>query len=354
MESACERFACVHAEPLVMGIAKGIHDLPERSLSSFEDLFPSTAEQDRPWQTLVQALKRWQNDKRQTILCFASEKSRTKFLNLASQDGLSPLLRYSGEQHGLFALVAPFRAGAELIWDQSLILGEDLLQPHAEKSRRVPTGAFKGLDRYDELKPGDLLVHRDYGIARFGGLLRMETGSTANDFLLLHYSGDDRLYVPVDRLSLIQRFKGGGEAQPSLDRLGGGAWQTGKEKARKAIEKIAEDLIEMYAWRKVAKGFRYPPLGELYREFEASFGFEETPDQAKAIQDVLADMEKPEPMDRLVCGDVGSAKRRLLCGRRSEPPRKGVRSHSCVPTVLPSSITRPSAPAFGLCSMSDC
>ena len=99
-----------------MGIAKGIHDLPERSLSSFEDLFPSTAEQDRPWQTLVQALKRWQNDKRQTILCFASEKSRTKFLNLASQDGLSPLLRYSGEQHGLFALVAPCRAGAELIW----------------------------------------------------------------------------------------------------------------------------------------------------------------------------------------------------------------------------------------------
>ena len=97
----------------------------------------------------------------------------------------------------------------------------------------------------------------------------METGSTANDFLLLHYSGDDRLYVPVDRLSLIQRFKGGGEAQPSLDRLGGGAWQSGKEKARKAIEKIAEDLIEMYAWRKVAKGFRYPPLGELYREFEA-------------------------------------------------------------------------------------
>lgn len=308
VESACERFACVHAEPLVMGIAKGIHDLPERSLSSFEDLFPSTAEQDRPWQTLVQALKRWQNDKRQTILCFASEKSRTKFLNLASQDGLSPLLRYSGEQHGLFALVAPFRAGAELIWDQSLILGEDLLQPHAEKSRRVPTGAFKGLDRYDELKPGDLLVHRDYGIARFGGLLRMETGSTANDFLLLHYSGDDRLYVPVDRLSLIQRFKGGGEAQPSLDRLGGGAWQSGKEKARKAIEKIAEDLIEMYAWRKVAKGFRYPPLGELYREFEASFGFEETPDQAKAIQDVLADMEKPEPMDRLVCGDVGFGK----------------------------------------------
>ena len=306
-EGVCARSVCAYAEQLVAD-GGDCADLPERALSSFGDLFPSAAEQDRPWQTLVQALKRWQHEKRQVVLCFASEKSRTKFLTLAAQDGLSPQLRYDREQEGLFALIAPFRAGADLIWDRSLILGEDVLQPHVEKSRRVPSGAFKGLERYDELKPGDLLVHRDYGIARFGGLLRMETGSTANDFLLLHYSGDDRLYVPVDRLSLIQRFKGGGEATPPLDRLGGGSWQSGKEKARKAIEKIAEDLVEMYAWRKVAKGFRYPPLGELYREFEASFGFEETPDQARAIQDVLADMEKPEPMDRLVCGDVGFGK----------------------------------------------
>ncbi len=306
-EGVCARSVCAYAEQLVAD-GGDCADLPERALSSFGDLFPSAAEQDRPWQTLVQALKRWQHEKRQVVLCFASEKSRTKFLTLAAQDGLSPQFRYDREQEGLFALIAPFRAGADLIWDRSLILGEDVLQPHVEKSRRVPSGAFKGLERYDELKPGDLLVHRDYGIARFGGLLRMETGSTANDFLLLHYSGDDRLYVPVDRLSLIQRFKGGGEATPPLDRLGGGSWQSGKEKARKAIEKIAEDLVEMYAWRKVAKGFRYPPLGELYREFEASFGFEETPDQARAIQDVLADMEKPEPMDRLVCGDVGFGK----------------------------------------------
>ena len=95
---------------------------------------------------------------------------------------------------------------------------------------------------------------------------------------------------------------------PALDRLGSSSWQAGKEKVRKAVEKIAEDLVEMYAWRKVAKGFQYPPLGELYREFEASFGFEETPDQARAIQDVLSDMEKPEPMDRLICGDVGFGK----------------------------------------------
>lgn len=302
-----EHATVVHAEPLVMGVEKKGIDLQERRIASFGDLFPTAMEQDRPWQTLVQALKKWQGSKRQVLLCFTSERSRTKFLKLGEQDGLSPFLRYLPQEHGLFALIAPFHSGAELVWDQVLILGEEILQPQSGKTRRTPSGAFRGLDRHEELHPGDLLVHRDYGIARFGGLLRMELGETANDFLLLQYAGDDRLYLPVDRLSLIQRFKGG-DTEPPLDRLGGGAWQAGKEKARKAIEKIAEDLVEMYAWRKVAKGFHYPPPGELYREFEASFGFEETPDQAKAIQDVLSDMEKSEPMDRLVCGDVGFGK----------------------------------------------
>ena len=308
VEAVWDKAVVVHAEPLVMGVEKSGTDLPERAITGFEDLFPTVAEKDRPWQTLVRALKGWQTDRRQVVLSFVSERSRSKFLKLAEQDGIFPSLRYNSADRGLYALVAPFRSGADMLWDNVLVLGEDVLQPHEEKSRRVPTGAFKGLDRHEELKPGDLLVHRDYGIARFGGLLRMELGGTANDFLLLHYAGDDKLYLPVDRLSLIQRFKGGGEMPPALDRLGSSSWQAGKEKVRKAVEKIAEDLVEMYAWRKVAKGFQYPPLGELYREFEASFGFEETPDQARAIQDVLSDMEKPEPMDRLICGDVGFGK----------------------------------------------
>lgn len=302
------RSSVAHAEPLRMGIAASGADFPEREINAFNDLFPTPAEQDRPWQTLMQALKQWQTSKRQVILSFATERSRTRFLKLADQENIAPLLRHDPQGKGLYTLVSPFRSGVDMVWDNVLVLGEDIIQPHAEKGRRVASGAFRGLDRHDDLKPGDLLVHREYGIARFAGLQRMELGDVANDFLLLHYAGDDKVYVPVDRLSLVQRFKGGSETDPSLDRLGGGAWQAGKEKAKKAIERIAQDLVEMYAWRKVAKGFRYGPVGELYQEFEASFGFEETPDQARAIQDVLADMERPEPMDRLVCGDVGFGK----------------------------------------------
>ncbi len=305
--SLWERNCVARAHPLRMGVEQTGPDLPERDIGSFSELFPTVTEQDRPWQTLVRALRNWRSSRRQVILCFASVRSRDKFLKLAAQDDFAPLLRYDPHASGLFALVAPFRRGIDLIWDNVLVLGEDVIRPHAEKARRVPSGAFRGLDRHDDLNPGDPLVHRDYGVGRFSGLVRMEAGGAANDFLILQYAGDDKLYVPVDRLSLVQRFKGG-DIVPPLDRLGCGAWQSGKEKARKAVEKIAGDLVEMYAWRKLAKGFRYDPPGELYREFEATFGFEETPDQAKAIQDVLTDMEKPEPMDRLVCGDVGFGK----------------------------------------------
>ena len=242
------------------------------------------------------------------MFSFASARGRQKFLKLAERDGIVPQLRYAPEQHGLFALVAPFRDGLDLMWDNVLVLGEHIIQPKGERNVRPPAQVFKGLDRFDEINTGDLLVHRDYGIGRFAGLHHMALDGAANDYLLIEYSGADKLYVPADRLSLIQRFKGGEGGVPALDRLGSAAWSTGKEKARKAIEKIAADLVEMYAYRQIVKGFRYDPPSDLYHEFEATFGFEETPDQARAIQDVLDDMDKPRPMDRLVCGDVGFGK----------------------------------------------
>ncbi len=300
----------VYEEPMVMGAGTftgQTFELKERQIRDFSSLFPKVGAQDRPWQHLVAGIKEWQRSKRQVLLSFSSERSRAKFLALAEQDGLVPHLRYMPQAQGLFALIAPWRSGIELLWDNVLILGEDIIYPKAEKVARTAAGAFRGLSNFNDINVGDLLVHRDYGIARYVGLFRMEVGDAANDFLLLEYSGADKLYVPADRLGLVQLFKGG-DAEPPLDKLGGGNWQSSKEKARKAIEQIAADLVEMYAFRKVAKGFQYNAPDELYAEFEATFGFEETPDQAKAIQDVLDDMEKPQPMDRLVCGDVGFGK----------------------------------------------
>ena len=344
---------CVSFEDLRMGVSgTGAEDapfvLPETRYTDFASLFSEQAAQERPWQHLMSCMKSWASaaatrqkgralavsseselgkhctrwfaagdnalgekavvgcDK--FIACFSSERSRERFLKLAEQEGLFPQLRYDPEGSGLFALVAPFRKGISLSWEHTVIAGEDVLQPRVEKSVRPTSKSFQGLERYDALKDGDYLVHRDYGVGMFGGLHRMALGDVESDYLLLLYAADDKLYLPVDRLSLVQRFKTADEGIPTRDRLGGSLWTSSKEKARKAIEKIAADLVEMYALRKVVKGFRYAPINEMYREFEATFGFEETPDQARAIEEVLADMEKPEPMDRLVCGDVGFGK----------------------------------------------
>ena len=338
----------IHFEELRIGIPaeKEDYSLPEKRFHSFQDLFPKAEARERPWQQLVTVMRAWSRqvsakpgktekkggneddsalqarqspslsdiellhppDNASLILSFSTDRARQRFLKLAGQEGIAPLLRYDDKFGGLFALVSPFRKGLYIQPENLLVLGEDVLQPRVERGRKLPQGAFQGLDRYDTLREGDFLVHRDYGIGVFKGLHRMNLGGTENDYLLLHYAGEDKLYLPVDRLSLIQRFKGAEGGQPAPDRLGGLQWSSSKEKARKAIEKIAADLVQMYALRKVVKGFRYGPVNEMYREFEASFVFEETPDQTRAIDDVLADMEKAEPMDRLVCGDVGFGK----------------------------------------------
>lgn len=324
----------VFAARLVMGVEDQGLPMPERQLHGFAELFPTPGAQDRPWLHLANGLREWRRERRQVILSFASERGRRKFCKLAEQDGILPALRYAPEASGLFALVSPFRQGVDLVWDDCLVLGEEIIYPKAEKSQRKASRAFKGLDSFDGIAEGTLLVHRDYGIGRFAGLHHLELNGTANDYLLLEYSGRDKLYVPADRLGLIQGFKGPEGSEPALDRLGGNSWQGCREKARKAIEKIAADLVEMYAWRKVAKGFRYDPPGDLYHEFEATFGFEETPDQARAIEEVLADMARREPMDRLVCGDVGFGKTEVALRAAFRAAAEGRQVAMLCPTTI--------------------
>lgn len=296
-------------EDLVMGQERQGLDLPEKSYQSFSDLFWRPDQARRPWTALTTALKDWGASGAQVVLSFHTERSRKKFLGLAEQEGIAVSQAFQAGSKGVCALISPLKAGMEIGCCNLSILPEDILQPAAApKVRADRKQAFEGLSRHDDLASDDLLVHREYGLSRFGGLHHLKIGDVANDYLLLFFDGEDKLYLPVDRLNLVQRFKGPEGVNPRLDKLGGSQWAKSTERARKAIEKIAQDLVEMYAFRRVAKGYSYGPPGEMYREFEATFGFEETPDQAKAIDDVFADMGGSEPMDRLVCGDVGFGK----------------------------------------------
>lgn len=173
------------------------------------------------------------------------------------------------------------------------------------KGRRVEGAP---LYTFEDLREGEHVVHSDYGIGLYRGLVRLEGEGVENDYLLIEYDGGDRLYVPVDRLNLVHRYIGTGEGAPPLDRLGGDSWARTKQRVRRAIEETAKELVELYAARRHLPGFAFSPRSTYFKEFEAAFAYEETPDQAAAIEDVMRDMEAPRPADRLVCGDVGYGK----------------------------------------------
>ncbi|EFI35718.1 transcription-repair coupling factor [Desulfonatronospira thiodismutans ASO3-1] len=294
-------------ERLVMGQKSRGVDLGEKEINSFSDIFWKPQDNRRPWPAFLQALKEWKRTANQVILNFNTAKSRDKFLDVIQKEDIELKTSFDPEVRGLYAVVAGTGTGMHMSWNHIYILGEDVLQP-GTRQRTGPTGRFKGIARVEDIEPGDMLVHRDYGLGRFGGLERISTDTQASDYLVLYYANDDKLYVPVDRFSLVQKYKGPDGADPALDKLGGANWSKTKNRVRKAIQKIAKDLVDMYAQRKVVKGYSYSPPEELYQEFANTFGFQETPDQEQAIREVMQDMESDEPMDRLVCGDVGFGK----------------------------------------------
>ena len=160
-----------------------------------------------------------------------------------------------------------------------------------------------------DLKPGDYVVHEAHGIGRFLGTREIAQGDNKGDFMLLEYAGDAKLYVPLARLDLIQKYRGAGEGStPTLDRLGGVTWERTKSRVKAKMRDMADELLKLYAQRRMAEGFRFSPDSNWQREFEDSFEFTETKDQLSAIQQIKKDMESGHPMDRLLCGDVGYGK----------------------------------------------
>jgi transcription-repair coupling factor (superfamily II helicase) len=178
---------------------------------------------------------------------------------------------------------------------------------HHRRKSQEPGPRTQFLDLQD-LKIGDLIVHNDHGIGQYGGLLKLKIEGITNDFIMILYKEGDKLYLPVDRMSVVQKYMGVDGVTPLLDSLGSKSWERVKSRVRKSAEKIAGDLLKLYARRKVESGFAFSPAASDLKDFEEGFPFEETADQLKAIDEVLDDMQNPIPMDRLVCGDVGYGK----------------------------------------------
>ncbi len=161
-----------------------------------------------------------------------------------------------------------------------------------------------------EVNPGDYVVHQEHGIGRFEGLVKMNLTGVEREYLLIQYAGTDKLYIPTDQLDRVTRYIGMGDSVPALSKLGTSEWTRAKSKVKENVQDIARDLLRLYSEREAAQGHAFPPDSEQpwLQELEDAFAYEETPDQERAIEEVKSDMERPRPMDRLVCGDVGYGK----------------------------------------------
>jgi transcription-repair coupling factor (superfamily II helicase) len=191
--------------------------------------------------------------------------------------------------------------GSEDLFDSN----EAAVQPGISRTR-----AFSA-DQFD-LKPGDYVVHVEHGVGQFLGVREIAQGDAKGDYMLLEYSGGNKLYVPLARMDLVQRFRGEGESKPQLDKMGGATWTRTKTRIKTKMRDMAEELLKLYAQRKLAEGFSFSSDSNWQREFEDAFEFTETKDQKTAIADIKRDMESPQPMDRLLCGDVGYGKTEVV------------------------------------------
>ena len=234
--------------------------------------------------------------------------------------------------------VGPIQIGFTLPDEKLAIVTETELyaaQPRSRAARAAKKSNVEGMLRdLSELKPGDPVVHEQHGIARYRGLVNLDLGEGENEFLLLEYAGEDKLYVPVSQLHVISRYSGGSPEAAPLHKLGTGTWDKAKRRAMQQVRDTAAELLNIYAQRATRKGHAFKLTYHDYEAFSAGFGFEETADQAAAIEAVLLDLQSGKPMDRLICGDVGFGKTEVALRAAFVAVMDGKQVAVLVPTTL--------------------
>jgi len=271
---------------------------------------------DRGLQPLADQLQEWNEQGLRVSLVGRTRHQADRLVDLLKSYGVAKQVLGEvrlGELRDGFVL---WSEGVVYVTEEE-IFGSRVRQRRVKRQTRRQQQRF--LEDLRELGPGDFVVHIDHGVGKYLGLKHKALSLSAMDRLhgrtaqtvevmVVEYAGGDKLFVPVTRLGVIQKFKGAEGHQPKLDRLGGTTFATKKGRALKAVQQMAEELLKLYAERNAVRREPFEPTGTTYAEFEATFPFEETRDQEKAIDDVMADLEEPQPTDRLVCGDVGFGK----------------------------------------------
>ncbi len=279
------------------------------------DLRPEEGTRSSTGFTRVAArIRQWCDEGMQTVILASSTARLQRLVGMLEGHGVS--VRVTGESFAgvpllrgtVTAIAGRLSEGFRLPDEKTVVVSDADIFGTARKraARRISVSQL--LKNLDALKAGDYVVHLDHGVGHYKGLRHLQVAGTEGDFLHLEYAGGDKLYLPVDRINLVQKYVGADGTAPALDKLGGNSWETAVARTRESVLAMARELLAIYAARQLDERRPYGQADDLYREFEARFPFEETPDQRQAINDVIADLATTKPMDRLVCGDVGYGK----------------------------------------------
>lgn len=270
------------------------------------------------------------------IICTSFEGQARRLYDLFSELKADSNFEEINDSAPLNILITPLSEGFELSLKKILILTDhEIFGKSYRKKRQFKKKTSKPIESFLELKVDDCVVHVNHGIGIFKGIERMSAGGVLRDFLLIEYAEGDKLYVSLDQITMVQKYIGMDGKTPRIDALGKkSAWNRIKEKVQKSVEEIANELIHIYSQRKALKGFRFPPDTVWQEEFESKFEFEETPDQITAVEDIKDNMETPEPMDRLVCGDVGFGKTEVAIRAAFKAVMAGKQVAVLVPTTV--------------------
>src|SRR5690554_3219549 len=237
----------------------------------------------------------------------------------------------------IYLLNASLSTGLELPNERLVLFTEAEIFGRVRTRKRIKTRFGKeGIRVTDlsELKAGDYVVHLNHGIGKYLGIKKLEIGGANRDYLEVEYSAGDRLFVPTDQVHFIQKYVGMEDAPPKVHRLGGSDWQRAKNKVKESVQEMVEKLLVLYAHRYTAQGYAFPPDSNWQQEFEDSFVFEETPDQRQALEEIKKDMESSQPMDRLLCGDVGYGKTEVAIRAAFKAITGGKQVAVLVPTTI--------------------
>ncbi|KMO87885.1 transcription-repair coupling factor [Megasphaera cerevisiae DSM 20462] len=260
---------------------------------------------------LEDELQHWRQNQNAVLVILGSRERTASFTAWLRQQDLTAQ-DYDDKKEWqaghIYLADGEIRNGFEMPYAKLVILSERDI--YGMQKHRLQHHTVKGqeINVFTDLKVGDYVVHEVHGIGRYAGIKTIELDGVHKDYLEVHYAGQDILYVPTDQLKLLQRYIGNEGDTPKLHKMGGTDWQKTRSKAQKSITDLAEQLVELYAKREVVKGYAFPPDTPFQKEFEDAFPYEETADQLKAVAEIKKSMEKPYPMDCLVCGDVGFGK----------------------------------------------